>query len=82
MIPHDIDPDLFSNDFKDLNIDAVLQQELKYGGDFSMSNTAQGVYPPPQPHLHNVHTHHHLPNDPTLTSVALDPPLQLRRHGW
>ena len=35
-IPRDIDPSLFSNDFK-VDIQDVIQQELQYGGDFSLS---------------------------------------------
>ena len=84
MIPQDIDPSLFSNDF-DVNIQDVWQQEIKYGGDFSMSNaTIPGnpLQPHPQSHLpppHGIYAHHHhLPNnDPTLTSVALDTPLHI-----
>lgn len=81
-IPRDIDPSLFSNDFK-VDIQDVLQQELQYGGDFSLSTaTDNNTYTILNPH---IHPHPHNPfyppsHDPTLTSVALDSsPHQVRR---
>ena len=53
-IPRDIDPSLFSNDFK-VDIQDVIQQELQYGGDFSLS-TGAGLEQPHPPNHHYNHT--------------------------
>ena len=79
-LPPDIDTALITNtgEFADLNIDAIIRQEQQYG-DFPISGMASSILPhltPPQP----------MPNDPTLTSAALDSPLQVHRQmntaGW
>ena len=90
-IPRDLDPSLFTGDFKDLNIHDVIQQELRYGGglDFTMA-ASDGTYSSLNPHTHHSPHHSHLcptplANDPTLTSVALESPLQVHRQinpGW
>lgn len=72
-LPNDIDPELFTLDFKDLNIQDVLKTELQYGGNLGFPDTSPGHAPSihtPSPHVIQ-RQYHTLPNDPTLTSAAL-----------
>ena len=82
-IPKDIDPNLFTSEFKDLNIQDILRTELQFGGlDFQMSS--DGPLNTISPHSHTHYTQPS-PNDPTLTSVVLENQIQVQRRlnpGW
>ena len=67
-LPQDLDPELFTLDFKDLNIQDVLKTELQYGGSLGFSETTSPIH---SPLAHVQRQYHTLPNDPTLTSAAL-----------
>ena len=70
-IPRDIDPSLFSNDFK-VDIQDVIQQELQYGGDFSLSGGAGAM------ETQTIQHHGHQFNNTAYT--ALNPNIHVH-HG-